>query len=294
MKAITISKKVFQNLQPYELQKGIINTEGCLFRLPRKAAWRNEEQLLKKLYINTGEPFSNKLFTINSLIDETPTIYQEALVLPEKLAIVDYEVVGFTMPLIAHTTNLSILLNDLSIPFEQKKGYFQQISDILKAMQALPNQDFFLGDIHECNFLITEDQTIKVVDLDSCKIGRNLPFPIKYLSPSKGLGNFKDKYPLHENGLHIPTKDTEWYCYNMMVLNTIAHAPIVKLSQSDYYAYLQFLSDKGYPKEFLDCVSTLYTPQRNTSCAPFLEALPQSTANVNYHVFEYHLRKQRT
>ena len=94
METINITKKRFESLKPYQLPNYVYNTEGTLYILPIKNRWNTQIKLLKRLYINSGNVFGNKLQTINSLIDNKDGIDIEEIIFPEKIAIVDSEIVG--------------------------------------------------------------------------------------------------------------------------------------------------------------------------------------------------------
>ena len=89
METINITKKRFESLKPYQLPNYVYNTEGTLYILPIKNRWNTQIKLLKRLYINNGNVFGNKLQTINSLIDNKDEIDIEEIIFPEKIAIVD-------------------------------------------------------------------------------------------------------------------------------------------------------------------------------------------------------------
>ena len=75
MQATILTKKRFDNLKPYELPNNVFNTEARLYVLKTKEKWKNVNKLLKKFYVRNGAIFSNKLYTINSLIDNKEKRY---------------------------------------------------------------------------------------------------------------------------------------------------------------------------------------------------------------------------
>lgn len=107
--------------------------------------------LVKRLYINSGPIFSNKLATINSLVDYQDDIDMPELVYPEKLLTVNREIVGFTMPYIP-STNLKEILSDSATPAEVKIKYLKDIGTILEKMEEVRKyadlEDFYLNDLH--------------------------------------------------------------------------------------------------------------------------------------------------
>ena len=119
MKIINISKNRFDKLEKYRLPSSIFNGEAQMYLLPIKNRWETLNKILKRFYITTGPMFGNKLQTINSLIDLQGEIDIPEIVFPEKLAIVDSTVVGYTMELI-DSINLETALNSFDISSERK------------------------------------------------------------------------------------------------------------------------------------------------------------------------------
>ena len=138
MEVVNITKNGLKKLKKVSLGYGILNTEADLFIMKTKDKWNIEYKMLKTLFCTEGANFSNKLFTINELIDNRSVININELVLPEKLLIVDGQVNGFIMPYIENT-NFEEILNDINISNLQKIEYFKQISHILHKMDNLRN-----------------------------------------------------------------------------------------------------------------------------------------------------------
>jgi len=295
MKVLNIGKKQFMTLEKYKLPSDVTNTECELFIVNDREKWETKRHLLKKFYTDDGEYFGNKLLTINTLIDNREEIGMEELVLPEKLAVVNKRVVGFTMPLIENSSNLLSMLNSFEISNEEKINYLRQVGSILKRVESVEKfmKGFFLTDVHEGNFIVEEKtKIVRAVDLDSCKIADNQPFASKYLATNPNLHLLSQKYPKNIKGIGIPNTNTELLCYNMMVLNYIAHGPIYNMPLDEFYLYLQYLRDTGFSNELLDCFSRLYVYSDNYSPKDLLDQIPQNLNRVNYAVFKYKTRKK--
>ncbi|MDD2203411.1 MAG: hypothetical protein PHD78_03410 [Bacilli bacterium] len=295
MKVLNISKKQFSTLEKYTLPKEVTNTECELFIVNDRVKWERKRLLLKKLYIDEGEYFGNKLMTINTLINSREELGIERLVLPEKLAVVNKKVVGFTMPLIENSTNLLSMLRSYDVSNEEKIGYLKQVGLVLKHIESVEQtlKGFFLGDVHEGNFIVDDEtKTVRAVDLDSCKTENNHPFASKYLATNPNLQMLPQKYPKNAKGIGIPNANTDLLCYNMMVLNYISHGPIYNMPLEEFYMYLQHLCDEGFPNELLDCFCRLYSYADNYSSMDLLDQIPTNLNRVNYSVFKYKTRKR--
>ena len=281
MEVVNITKNGLKKLKKVSLGYGILNTEADLFIMKTKDKWNIEYKMLKTLFCTEGANFSNKLFTINELIDNKSVINIDELVLPEKLLIVDGQVNGFIMPYIENT-NFEEILNDINISNLQKIEYFKQISHILHKMDNLRNNsditDFYLNDLHASNFILNKKTgKINVVDLDSCKINGNKPFAAKYLTPLSPISNMKAKYRVNEEtnfgGYIIPDKNTDLYCYIMTLMNFLFKGRISSLGRDNYYLYLEYLRSINYPYELLDKLSKIYEYVDNEEIGDELDLL---------------------
>lgn len=281
MEVVNITKNGLKKLKKVSLGYGILNTEADLFIMKTKDKWNIEYKMLKTLFCTEGANFSNKLFTINELIDNRSVINIDELVLPEKLLIVDGQVNGFIMPYIENT-NFEEILNDINISNLQKIEYFKQISHILHKMDNLRNNsditDFYLNDLHASNFILNKKTgKINVVDLDSCKINGNKPFAAKYLTPFSPISSMKAKYRVNKEinflGYIIPDKNTDLYCYIMTLMNFLFKGRISSLGRDKYYLYLEYLRSINYPYELLDKLSKIYEYVDNEEISDELDLL---------------------
>ena len=266
MNIMNMSKYDLKKIKKFSLARGLINTEAELFILKVKNDWNIEYKMLKVFYNNSGSNFSNKLFTINELIDKKEIINMNELVIPEKILIINDEVKGFSMPYIK-SVSFETVLNDFKIDNLNKIEYFKQISNVLKKMDQLRKNselsDFYLNDIHENNFIVNnETDKINVVDLDSCKIGGNKPFASKYLTMYGPISNMNSKYKINNDinfsSYIIPDKNTDLYCYTMMIINFLFKGKANLMNRDKYYLYLDYLRSIGYSYNLLDKFYKIY------------------------------------
>lgn len=296
MEALTISKKRFESLQPLSLQRYILHTESELYIIPKKHNYEKEDHLLKRLYVTNGDYFSNKLYTINSLLDNETAIDIEELILPEQLAIVNNSVVGFVMPLV-ESENLKTVLRSNKYTPKQKIQYLKQVGEIIEKVKKVRTykskehpglSDFYLNDIHENNFILDKNRRVKAVDIDSCKINNNKTFPSKYLRRRPEFENLP-KYQKIENslGAQIETSEnTEIYCYIIMILNFLYGGAITKLEIEEFYDYLEYLHHLGMPFEIVDMFSNIYTNHENISPIDALDDLESFTMRSKESVYK--------
>lgn len=298
MKVINISKNRFENLERYQLPASVFNSEAQMYILPIKNRWETINKLLKRLYVTSGPLFGNKLQTINSLIHLQEEIDIPEIVFPEKLAVVNTEIVGYVMELI-NSVNLETILRSYDIDSKTKIKYLRQIGEILEKMKKVRKytsvKDFYLNDLHEHNFIVDLDtDDVRVVDIDSCKINGNNTFGSRYLSPTSMIANIR-KYKLEENGLCggylQPTEDTDLYCYIMIILNTLYGGGFNRLNIEEFYNYIEYLHSVGVPLEIIDNFEKIISNGHNENPYELLEELIPIMPKCRKQVYE-HIRKK--
>lgn len=298
MQIVNISRRRFETFKPLELPRTVFNTEAEMFMIPGKNKWSKKQTILKRLYVDTGEVFSNKLYTIHELLDKKEQINVEELVMPEALAAIDSEIVGFTMPYISNL-NFQEVLDSRQFTTSQKVLYLKEVGELLEKLHRVREhkgvEGFYLNDIHENNFILnTTTGKINAVDLDSCKIGNNLTAAARYLTPASQLA-YISKYNTLERsvgGVFEVSENTEIYCYIIMIFNFFFGSNIGKLSIPEFYVYLEYLAKIGVSKEFLDKISYIYTGKTNENPYEYLEELEHFYGRTHKNTFEL-VRKKR-
>ncbi len=219
--------------------------------------------------------------------------------MPSKLAVVGDEVVGYTMPFVPNI-NFQEVLESKDFTHDEKVSYLKEIGLILEKLRKVRKYsavgDLYLNDMHENNFILnTETGKINVVDLDSAKIGYNLPSASRYLSFFSQIRNIPKYKEAIETvgGDFIPDENTDIYCYIVMIFNYFYGSNIGNMSISDFYIYLEYLQNIGVSKEFLDAVGTIYTPKDNINPYELLDAIKPFYGRSNEHTFKLIRKKGR-
>ena len=260
MQIINMSKTKLNSLEPLILPKNVTSTECELFKYP----YYGKEKLLKKLHRTDGIIFANKLYTIEALNankDSMPSNF----VLPESLVSINKKIEAFTMKYIKGI-NLSVILNNPDITYEEKIHYLKSIGRILEQMQNIRKytnlNNFYLGDIHEDNFLVERDkQEIYIVDLDSCKIAGNKSFPGRYLTNSSLIKYNNTKYQTLSQTDDLADykidENTDIYCYIIMILNYLYDGRVDRLSLDKFYDFINYLEDIKVNIELIECFNKI-------------------------------------
>lgn len=275
MKVMNITNHQFRKMDEYIPNNDIKHMECTLYLLSEKNKWNKKYKLFKKFNRVEGEYFSSKLYIINELINNRDKIEIPELVYPDSLISVDNEIVGYSMDFIDHNININKLLNSPNFSFEFKINILKEIGMLLEKIKE--KGIITLSDIHEGNFIYDLDEKkVRVIDLDSCKIGKNDGSLSKYLTSSPNLRDYPHKYPLNEDDIHIPNLNTTYLSYIYIILNFISGCNYINnLSIDSYYRYLEVLRKKGYSNEFVDILSLVYTKADNISPLHLLDEVKE-------------------
>ena len=284
MQTINMSKTKLNSLEPLILPKNVTSTECELFKYP----YYGKEKLLKKLHRTDGIIFANKLYTIEALNankDSMPSNF----VLPESLVSINKKIEAFTMKYIKGI-NLSVILNNPDITYEEKIHYLKSIGRILEQMQNIRKytnlNNFYLGDIHEDNFLVERDkQEIYIVDLDSCKIAGNKSFPGRYLTNSSLIKYNNTKYQTLSQTDDLADykidENTDIYCYIIIILNYLYDGRVDRLSLDKFYDFINYLEDIKVNIELIECFNKIVVGGNNINPCNYLDTLtPKQVAGA--------------
>ncbi len=284
MQIINMSKTKLNSLEPLILPKNVTSTECELFKYP----YYGKEKLLKKLHRTDGIIFANKLYTIEALNankDSMPSNF----ILPESLVSINKKIEAFTMKYIKGI-NLSVILNNPDITYEEKIHYLKSIGRILEQMQNIRKytnlNNFYLGDIHEDNFLVERDkQEIYIVDLDSCKIAGNKSFPGRYLTNSSLIKYNNTKYQTLSQTDDLADykidENTDIYCYIIMILNYLYDGRVDRLSLDKFYDFINYLEDIKVNIELIECFNKIVVGGNNINPCNYLDTLtPKQVAGA--------------
>ena len=276
MQIINMSKTKLNSLEPLVLPKDVTSTECELY----KYHYYGKEKILKKLYLTNGIIFANKLYTIEALNSNKNNIPSN-FIIPESLVSINKQIEAFTMKYIKGI-NLSVVLKEPRITYEEKINYLKIIGRILEQMKNIRKytelNDFYIGDIHEDNFLVDiEKQEIFVADLDSCKIADNKSFPGRYLTTTSILKYNEIKYQKLDEPDRVAdykiTEDTDIYCYIIMILNYLYDGRVDKLSIEEFYRFINYLDDIGVDKELIECFERIVISSPNENPINYLDTL---------------------
>ena len=277
MEIVDLSKKRINNLERLRIENGILNTEADLYIFYNKKI----KYILKQLYPFEYIKYDNKLRTLLS-IDTNSSIIPEYFIKPKFLVLSDNEIKYWASKFV-NGTNLNRIINDDGIPYEIRKKYLIRIGELLKDMDDIRRntslKDFFIGDLHESNFLVDRSGNLLVSDVDSMKIGGNKSSNAKYLTPFSLFNKidlsdkYKNDFSINRVGDYQADKNTDLYCYMMILLNFMTGKRVNNMEIKDFYNYLNYCDDIGVDKNLIEAFNRILTSEDNINPYEYVSTL---------------------
>lgn len=291
MRTLTLTQRQLDKLKRLPLDEEISNKESIIYQtdaLPHNKVLPNT--LLKYLHIKDKESMANKLFTVSMLSDYEAKLGIKELVIPSHLVSVDGQAVGFTVPKINNATNLGVIIHDPNIPKQKKLELLRKVGELLSKTTNLEKYGihFYFNDLHEYNFLVDNDtEELYAIDLDSAALNSEYPQSSYYMYSNPNLGVAPNKYKANVFGLTYPDRNTDIFCYNMIVIDTIANHKVSQLPVEDYYDYINYLRDLGFGEDLLTAFSSVYTTADNKNVSDYFDDIPKDKLpQASYAVFQ--------
>lgn len=299
MDIINISKKKFNSLTSLELDKEIVNTEALIYNFD----YRGQKGIFKNFHRLNGSLFANKLFTIE-MLNHYKELLPKSFVVPEKIISVNGKMMGCFEKYIEGNNLLSIL-NDPKIELSVKIFFLRQIGQILEELKYIRMntdlKDVFINDLHAGNFIVNDKLELRVIDLDSCKICDNKPFPSKYLLPNKML-QFSNKYKFfdkkedsdkeeyeyrRELGYIVSDENSDLYCYIITIMNFLYKDDVNKLTIDEFYRYLIYLVSIGIDQNLINSFERILLNCENINPVDYLATLTyEQVVKANNKVYK--------
>lgn len=286
MKEITITKRALDRLKKYELHDSIISTESELYYL--KKYYDKPALLLKKLFTPTDRVIEDKVRVIEELCGSEELQGIKELVIPKDLVVLGGKPIGLAVDEVPNSENLGVVFNDPNIAMSKKIKLVSKVGKIVQRTTSL-EKNFFFTDLHEFNFLVDDKDKLFAVDLDSSAVDSEKAMASKYLAVDKKLHKV-NKYNITPSGLAYPDRNSEIYCYNMMVLNLLSEDKAHRIKIDDYYDYLLYLELLGVGDSILEPLSRMYTEQDNILITDIKKNIPKNK-DISYKTYKKSLIK---
>lgn len=275
MKIITLSAKRFKELPKLNLTRDILNTEGIMYEFN----YRGKPKIIKELFTLNGSTFANKLYTME-MLDCNKEYLPSSFCIPDSLCTVNGNIVGFTIPKI-EGINLTTILKSKNISCQEQIYYLKKIGEILNQLHYIRKntslKDIYINDLHDSNFIVDNNKKeLKVIDLDSCKIGSNKPFVARFLTPFSlinGINKYRINNDKNSSGYMVPDSNTDLYCYSMVILNYLYGDSFGNIAIENFYKYLNYLESIGISKDLINVFSKLVSNCKNENPLNYLDSL---------------------
>lgn len=250
----------------YEKQrkKGLRTNEGFIYRNPK-----DKKKIIKVIEpkADSKEYLEIKKYTIKLLLENASFLEGLKIAIPKEGINIDGVLRGYTSNNIKGK-NLYFILNDPTISFDVKLSCIKQIGQILRDMESIRNRyshlsNLFYNDIHENNFIVTNNIEVIGIDFDSCSIQDNIPIEGLYPTILSEVDYRNHKYQkCNQQSEHatryIPDNNLDLYSYIMIILNFMYGIPMYGFSPQKLDKYLNYLESKGANLELLYALSYIY------------------------------------
>ena len=276
LKIIHLSNEDIRNLNRLIIDVNILNTESNLFLYQ----YRNKQYVLKEMFPEEKNKFDNKMRTLLS-VDSNTDIIPAFFIKPKFLVSSDYSIKYWSSDFI-NGFNLNSVLNDNRLSLEIKKKYLKRVGLILKQMDYIRKNtylnDFYIGDLNENNFIVDRNDKILVCDVDSIKIDGNKSSVSKYLSPfsllnKSGVQKYKIDNTEGRIGDFVIDKNTDLYCYVIIVLNFLYGGNINNISIDDFYRFLSYLDDIKVDNYLIEIFNRIILEEDNVNPCYYIDSL---------------------
>lgn len=240
-----------------------------------------KKMVLKRIDFTRCDEIINKILFLNRYKNLMPSNF----VIPEFLVLLDNKDLYMAMDYV-NGNNLGDVLKDKNINICDKKKYLSYIGNVLEEMKCIRKNyllnDFYLGDIHEDNFIVSNDK-LYTIDLDDIKIDSISPIA-SYLQVGSLFSYLHtDKYIIEDyNPYFVKYKvdyNTDMYCYIMVILNFLYGDNVNNMNINDFYCYLDYLYKIGIDSSLLECFNSIYSDFDNINPMNYIDSL---TSNQIY------------
>lgn len=251
-------------------KKGQKTNEGYVFLNPK-----NKKKIIKVIESRPNSPkyLGNKIYTIGSLIRNYDYLHELNIAMPEEGVIIENEPRGYSAQVIKGE-ELLFYLSNTDVPIDMKISSLKQVGKLLRDMALIRKKyphlsDFYYNDIHERNFIVTNQGILYGIDVDSCRIQGNIPVQglyslslIEQTTPEiSKYSRIQTKSP--EESAIIPDENLDIYCYIRMIVNFISGKQLLNLTPKMLNDYLNYLASKGANLELLYAISSIYNDSKD-------------------------------
>lgn len=203
------------------------------------------------------------------------------IVMPEFLFYFKNIFRGYLMQFIEGRTLKSVLRDD-SVSFDKKRECLVKLGEFLEKLDNVRKNNsklstLYLNDLHANNVMVTPEGGIRILETDSMRFNNVGNFSAYYLEVPYGseLLDLKNKYDIHYDSFLLSegieyeemraNRESDMYCYIMMILEFICGEDIHEKSYVNYKNNINSLLKKGLPVELFEIFMNIYSEQENVN-----------------------------
>lgn len=203
------------------------------------------------------------------------------IVMPEFLFYFKNIFRGYLMQFIEGKTLKSVLRDD-SVSFDKKRECLVKLGEFLEKLDNVRKNNsklstLYLNDLHANNVMVIPEGGIRILETDSMRFNNVGNFSAYYLEVPYGseLLDLKNKYDIHYDSFLLSegieyeemraNRESDMYCYIMMILEFICGEDIHEKSYVNYKNNINSLLKKGLPVELFEIFMNIYSEQENVN-----------------------------
>ncbi len=278
MEPINLNKQNLRKLKPYLIDDNIINCDANFYYN------KSNPNLLYKIFrTNDYLVLRQKQDLIEDLINHEQDINIKELILPQSIININGSFKGITMEKVKGG-NISLFLSNNGCPLKIKIDILYELGNLLKKIRNTnPKLNLAFGDVHGDNFMSSKNH-ISGIDTDGMTINGHRGRISYYLRKNPWLKEI-NKYEFDHDYI-FPNKDTDLFCFIMMVLDIISNDKIYLLSLDEYKRYLEYLYTLDFNPNLLGSLASIYNPNiHNLDPSNYLNTI-NSTEKSSYSYFK--------
>lgn len=295
-KTIYLTEEEFNELEDFKVESGVPNNEGTF----KKIEINGQTKLIKQHIRGKHQELIS--YNINMFLKYKDILLKNNphLVLPEEEVKLENSYSNiYTLELIEGIP-LQYLLRCDECNFKIK--LLQNLGSILNKFGYIPNfpYNLYFGDLHEGNIILDTKRNLRIVDTTSLYIENTHHFLFenpndvpesKYLEYNKEIKKEKYHNKYKQGYLHsiIPSKDSDIFCYIIIILNTLAQLEASMLNYNSLLNYLDYLENIGIDLNFLYSVTTLFSLSPNINPYKYISSITNEQIN-EAHYLKYQKR----
>jgi len=277
MKKIKMSVEDLYSLEPFNISHANVS----------KMLLSSGPHIIKRLEGSRAYN-DNVIYTVEELHNQRDILPIEFCI-PDGLVETEDGIEAITVPEVLDSSSLGYVLSSWEFSHQQKIEYLKKFGALLRRCDELRKKrhmhNFAICDVQEENILVVPKKNeIRVIDMDTCRIGSGLSSQAKYLTPYSLAMYVPSKYHNRSHfGYVAANRDSDLFCYIIIILNYLAGQNIANISLEDFYYYIDHLDFLGFNHELLSIFASIVAPGQNSNPDYLLDTIDEKVISKCRH-----------